>query len=109
MWIAALLIVFAAGVWWLDLLKKAAAMNDVGDFFAFLWFEVLVGAALAIVSVWAERRQLASERSVSQSNGPLLSNVRMPKGIAYHRFAAWAFVAPASADHRHWTDRGSHK
>ena len=92
MWIAALLIVFAAGVWWLDLLKKAAAMNDVGDFFAFLWFEVLVGAALAIVSVWAERRQLAGERSVSQSNGPLLTNVRKLNGIAYHRFAAWVCV-----------------
>jgi hypothetical protein len=93
MWIAALLIIFAAGVWWLDLLKKAAAMNDVGDFFAFLWFEVLIGATLAIVSVWVERRQIGSDGSPSQHNEVSTARGRTTKGIAYHRFAAWAFVA----------------
>jgi hypothetical protein len=93
LWIAALLIAFAAGVWWLDLLKKAAAMNDVGDFFAFLWFEILIGAALAIVSVWVERRQIVSNQLPSQQNKASTAGGRARKGIAYHRFAAWAFVA----------------
>jgi hypothetical protein len=92
MWIAASLVLFAAGVWWLDLLKKAATMNGIGDFFAFLWFEILVGAALAIVSVVAERRQITTERLLSELNKPSASG-RSRQGLVYHRFAAWAFVA----------------
>jgi hypothetical protein len=93
MWIAAMLIVFAAGVWWLDLLHKAAAMSEVGDVFEFLWFEVLIGSALAIVSVWAERRQSVGDQSPSPRTEASAIIASTNKGIAYHRFAAWAFVA----------------
>ena len=77
-----MLAVFATSIWWLDILKKAAALRGVGDFFAFLWVDVLAVAALAVVSVWIERRRLAREWTAAP-----------PCGLAFHRFAAWAIVA----------------
>jgi hypothetical protein len=82
-WIAAVLVVVATSIWWLDMLKKAAAMRGPGDFFAFLWTNVLAVAAMAVVSVWVERRRKTS----SDVPIPLL------RGIAFHRVAAWAIVA----------------
>jgi len=82
-WLAAVLNVFAASVWWLDILKKAAAMREIGDFFAFLWIDVLAVAAMAVISVSIERRW----------NDPAAAARRRPRGIAFHRFAAWAIVA----------------
>ncbi len=82
-WLAAVLNVFAASVWWLDMIKKAAAMREIGDFFAFLWIDVLAVAAMAIISVSIECRW----------NDPAAAARAWPRGIAFHRFAAWAIVA----------------
>lgn len=80
-WIAAILAVLATSIWWLDLLKKAAAMRGAG-FFAFLWVNVIAVAVMAVISVWIERR-----RGMSTS-----AQIPLLRGIAFHRFAAWAIA-----------------
>jgi hypothetical protein len=82
MWVAALLITLAMSIWWLGIVKAAAAMRGVGDGFAFLWVDVLAVAVVAVVSVIVERRRVG----LASGTEP------MRRGIAFHRFAAWAIV-----------------
>jgi hypothetical protein len=86
-WVAAALLVFATSVWWLDILSKATTMSGPGDFCSFLCVDLLMAAAVAVVSVWIERcRQMIAAQSVERPAR------RWLRGIAYHRFAAWAIM-----------------
>jgi hypothetical protein len=85
MWFAAVLLLIATSAWWLDLLTRGTWQRGPGEFFAFLWINVLAAAALAVISVGIERRRsLLDSRSAA---------ARWRGGVAFHRFAAWAIVA----------------
>jgi hypothetical protein len=78
MWIAALLFNIAVSALWVDWGNKFIPTRGIGAFCEFLWINVLAAAVMAIVSVVLECSRHAE---------------RSQRGIAFHRFAAWAIVA----------------
>lgn len=77
MWIAALLFNFAMSVLWVDWGRKFTPSRGPGAFCEFLWINALAAAVMAIVSAWLERSRQAAHPH---------------RGLAFHRFAAWAIV-----------------
>ena len=83
MWIAAVLVNLAVSIWWFNSgFRWTATPHGFGADIELLWVNVLALAAMAVVSVWVERRRIL----------PLTSEPRQWQGLAFHRFAAWAIV-----------------
>jgi hypothetical protein len=83
MWIAAVLFIPAMSILWIDWASQFSPTTDeFGQACEFLWFNVLAAALLALLSVWMERRRIVT----------LSNDTSRPRGIGFHRFAAWAIV-----------------
>ncbi len=85
-WIAAVLFLPAASIFWLDWASQyssIAGTGGIGQVFEFVWINALAAALLALVSVWVTRRRIAPQYGDANRRG----------GISFHRFAAWAIVA----------------
>ncbi len=81
MWLAALLANLAASVWWIDSGYRLTGSMGVAVPMEFVWLNVLVAAAMAIVSAALNWR---SASSVTLGPGR--------RAVGFHRFAAWAAV-----------------
>ncbi len=85
LWIAAVLLNLALSVWWIDSgYQLTGTMRGMGVGWELLWVNVLAAAAMAVVSVWIERRRIAP---IEDSSGP-----RPGWWLGWHRFAAWGIV-----------------
>jgi hypothetical protein len=85
LWVAAGLLLPAASIFWVDWADQFSSivgLGEIGQLFEFLWINVLAASLLAIIGVVVTRRQLTSPTA----------EARPSRGIAFHRFAAWAIV-----------------
>jgi hypothetical protein len=93
-WVAALLVLPAASVLWLDWVKQFSSTQGLGELTEFLWFNVPAAAALAIVSVLIHRRSFADKPAGPLNSETAATTARKPiSRVPFHRFAAWAAVA----------------
>lgn len=102
MWIAAVLALVTVNIWWIELGHRRFGTNSEGEILEFFWVNVLTAAALALISAWIEiwrvgQRMLPRESEAGFDapfgNVALPSAIHRQKGLAFHRFAAWAIAA----------------
>lgn len=118
-WIAAVLLLPTVSILWLDWGNQFSATSGIGEAGEFLWINVLATAAIAVWSVLVRRRPLtvrqplplvtgeppappttqvapATQLRPTTQGAPAARRWSTPtalRGIAFHRFAAWAMVA----------------
>jgi hypothetical protein len=93
-WIAALLVISAASILWLDWMRQFSTTRGLGELTEFVWFNVLPAAALAILSVLVHRRASPGEAPAPLTFASIGAAARKPiSRVPFHRFAAWAAVA----------------
>jgi hypothetical protein len=82
MWFAAMLLVPAASMAWLDWGNATSPTTSIpGQICEFLWANVWAVAAVALLSVWIERRRIQQVASEPRW-----------RGIGFHRCGVWAMV-----------------
>jgi len=79
-WIAALLTNSAVSIWWMTVGHRLTGTRDFGQLLEFPWFNAIAASAVAVASGVIEFR--VSRRDEAPR-----------RGLAFHRFAAWAIVA----------------
>lgn len=84
MWIAAVLTNLSASIWWVLEVQNLSSAHGVGLLLEFAWVNVIAAACMAVVSgtITALRARVEEQPR---------------RGLALHRFAAWAIVAVLAA------------
>ena len=83
MWSASLLAVIAGSIAWIEWGYPLTGAARNGRPLEFLWINVIIVAAMAVVSAWIHRRRVLERESDRPPS----------RVVAFHRFAAWLIVA----------------